>query len=79
MYAGLSPICEHCEQVLVYEESEYNSLTEDAVTEAQVSLQDVGRCNNSLWFRCQQLKICLRSFHLRLRNFLEMFPNKLFS
>jgi len=26
-----------CEQVLVYEESEYNSLTEDAVTEAQVS------------------------------------------
>ena len=42
MYAGLSPICEHCEQVLVYEESEYNSLTEDAVTEAQVTLQDVG-------------------------------------
>ena len=63
MYAGLSPICEHCEQVLVYEESEYNSLTEDAVTEAQVTLQDVGRRNNSLWFRCQQLKICTRSFH----------------
>ena len=37
-----------CEQVLVYEESEYDSLTEDAVTEAQVTLQDVGRCNNSL-------------------------------
>ena len=63
-------------QVLVYEETEYDSLTEDTVSAAQV-------CHSSFPFqpklvtqpmipRPRQLKICTRNSLQKLWNFIEM-------